>query len=501
MRYGLAVVSVAAARALTQAFLHFHLPQPFTALALSAIAITFWFAGTMPGILAAFLATLVRSHFFEPDVNILARALYDLVFLLFALLMTRATQTRNELEMRVAERTAELTHSNEELKLEISGRKQAEKTLRESEAYLAEAQRLSHTGSLAWAPATGEIRYWSQECYQVLGFDPRAGLPRFETVFRRIRADDQGKITQCISKATLEKAGFEFNFRIVHPDGEMRDIHAVGHPILSPSGDLSEFVGTVIDITERKQAEEERERLRQVQADLALINRVTIMEELAASLAHEMNQPIAAALTDANTCLRWLTRDHPDVGEARLAVLRIVKDGTRAAEIVSRIRLLFKKSNPERVLVDVNEVIRETIALLHSEVARHSISVRTELTEERAHVAADRVELQQVMMNLFMNSIEAMKDVNVARALVIRSKREENEQLLISISDTGVGLPMQQTDDIFNAFFTTKPHGVGMGLQISRSIVESHGGRLWAEDNMPRGASFHFTLPTKTGAN
>jgi len=290
------------------------------------------------------LSSLVRSYFFEPDINILARALYDLVFLIFALLMTQATQMRNELEVRVAERTAELTRSNEELKLEIAGRKQAEGTLRESEAYLAEAQRLSRTGSLAWPPATGEIRYWSQECYRVLGFDPRGGVPRFETFFQRIHPVDQVRTAECVARARCEKAEFELNFRIVHPGGEIRDIHAVGHPVLSPSGDLAEFVGTVIDITERKQAEEERERLRQAHADLAHVNRVTTMGELTASLAHEVNQPIAAAVTDANTCLRWLTRDHPDVGEARAAALRIVKDGTRAAEIVSRIRLLFKRA-------------------------------------------------------------------------------------------------------------------------------------------------------------
>jgi len=374
MRYGLALVSVAAARALAQTFLYFHLPQPFTVLALSAIALTFWYGGTIPGILAALLSSVVRSYFFEPDINIVSRAVYDLVFLIFALLMTRVTQARNELEVRVAERTVELTRSNEELKLEIAERKQAEETLRQSEAYLAEAQRLSHTGSWAWPPATGEIRYWSEECYRVLGFDARDGVPRFETFFQRIHPDDQVRITESIQRARCEKAEFELDFRIVHPCGEIRDIHAVGHPILSPSGDLTEFVGTVIDITERKQAEEERERLRQAHADLAHVNRVTTMGELTASLAHEVNQPIAAALTNANTCIRWLTRDHPDVGEAR------------AAEIVSRIRLLFQKGTPERALVDVNEVIRATIVLLHSEATRYSILVRTELAADRTQV-------------------------------------------------------------------------------------------------------------------
>jgi len=250
---------------------------------------------------------------------------------------------------------------------------------------------------------------------------------------------------------------------------------------------------------ERRLAREERERLRQAQAELAHINRVTTMGELTASLAHEVNQPIAAALTDANTCLRWLNRDHPDVEEARQSALRIVKDATRAGEIVGRTRLLFRKSTPQRELVDVNEVIREMIVLLRSEATRYSISVRTELAD-LPQVMGDRVQLQQVLMNLMTNGIDAMKDVDGTRELAIKSQRTDSGQLLISVSDTGVGLPPQQADKIFDAFFTTKPHGTGMGLRISRSIVESHGGRLWAADNSRRGASFYITLPAQVEA-
>jgi C4-dicarboxylate-specific signal transduction histidine kinase len=263
---------------------------------------------------------------------------------------------------------------------------------------------------------------------------------------------------------------------------------------------LVQFVGSVIDVTERKRAEEERERLRQAQADLARVNRVTTMGELTASLAHEVNQPIAAAVTNANTCLRWLTRDHPNVEEARAAAMRIVKDSTRAAEIISRVRLLFKKGTPERELVDVNEVVREMIVLLRGEAARHNILVGTELVANLPQVMGDRVQLQQVLMNLMLNGIEAMKDVDGTRELAIKSQRTENEQVLVSVNDTGVGLPVQQADQIFKAFFTTKLQGTGMGLSISRSIVESHGGRLWAAENSPRGAGFYFTLPTKVEA-
>jgi signal transduction histidine kinase len=252
-----------------------------------------------------------------------------------------------------------------------------------------------------------------------------------------------------------------------------------------------------MDITERTQAEEERERLRKLEADLAHISRVTTMGELTASLAHEVNQPIAAAVTDANTCLRWLMRDQPDLEEARAAASRIVKDATRAAEIVSRVRLLFRKGTPQRELVDVNELIQELIVLLRSEATRYSIALQTDLATNLPQLMGDGVQLQQVMLNLILNGIDAMKDVDGTRELTIKSERADNEQLMVSISDTGVGLPPQQTDQIFNAFFTTKPHGTGMGLRISRSIVESHGGRLWASDNFPLGASFHFTLPIK----
>jgi len=228
---------------------------------------------------------------------------------------------------------------------------------------------------------------------------------------------------------------------------------------------------------------------------------VTTLGELTASLAHEVKQPIAAAVTDANTCLRWLTRDQPDLEEAREASLRVVKDATRAAEIIDRIRLLFKKGSPQREMVDVNEVIREMIVLMRNQATRYSIFVRTDLAADIPQIMGDRVQLQQVLMNLIMNSIDAMKEVDGMRNLAIKSQRAENEQVMLSVSDTGVGLPPRQADQIFNAFFTTKVQGTGMGLRISRSIVESHGGRLWAADNSPRGASFHFTLPIKAEAH
>lgn len=293
---------------------------------------------------------------------------------------------------------------------------------------------------------------------------------------------------------------FRMEYRLKRADGEYRWVDESGIPRYTPGGQFAGYIGCNIDITERKRAEEEHERLRQALADLARVNRVTTMGELTASLAHEVNQPIAAASTNANTCLRWLAGDTPNIEEAREAASRIVRDGKRAAEIISRIRQFFKKGTSEREFVDVNEIIREMTILLHGETARYDILVGTDLAADLPQVMADRVQLQQVLMNLMINGIEAMRDADGTHELTIRSKRMQNEEVVVSVTDSGVGLPRQQTEQIFNAFFTTKPYGTGMGLRISRSIVESHGGRLWAANNSSRGASFCFSLPTKAEA-
>jgi PAS domain S-box-containing protein len=497
-RYGLAIGSVSAALCISLAFIHFQVPQTFGAFALSAIAFTFWYAGTAPGVLAAVLSTVVRDYLFQPNTGIESRILFDLVFLVFALLMTQVAGVRNQLELRVAERTAELTQLNDDLKREIAKHNQVEAELRMSEAYLAEAQRLSHTGSWAWSPLSGDIRYWSEECYRVQGFDPKGGQPRFEEFFQRIHPDDQARVAEVIERAVSEQEDFKFDYRIIHPGGAVRDAHSVGHPVLGPSGDLVEYVGTIIDVTDRRQAEKERKRLHEAQADLAHVSRMTTMGELTATLAHEVNQPITAVVNGASTCIRWLTRDNPDLGEAREAASGVIRNAKRAADIINRIRSISKKGESKRQLVDVNELIGEMTALLRNEANRYSITIHAHLDTELPKVMADSVQVQQVMMNLIMNSIDAMKDIDRTRDVAIRSRRTEDGKLIISVSDTGVGLPQHQIDQIFDAFFTTKPHGIGMGLRISHSIVESHGGRLWATNNSPHGASFYFTLPIPT---
>jgi signal transduction histidine kinase len=250
----------------------------------------------------------------------------------------------------------------------------------------------------------------------------------------------------------------------------------------------------MIDVTERKRAEEARDRLRQLETELAHINRVSTLGEMAASLAHEIKQPIAAAITSANSCLEWLAQEPPNLDRARAAAARIDKYGNRAAETIDRIRSFYKKSPPQRELVDVNGIIQEMLTLLKCEADGCSVAMRTDLAAELHKIMADRVQLQQVFMNLILNAIEAMKDSG--GELTVKSQLQDR-QLLFSVSDTGVGLPKEKMDQIFSAFFSTKPQGSGMGLSISRSIVESYGGRLWATANDGRGATFHFTLPTQ----
>jgi PAS domain S-box-containing protein len=376
---------------------------------------------------------------------------------------------------------------------DIEERHQAEDALRRSEAYLAEAQRLSRTGSFGWAVSTGEV-LWSEETFRIFQYD-RTTKPTVQLILQRVHPEEAVHVKQTMESASMTAENFEHEYRLAMPDNSVKYVHVVARAVSDKSASV-EFVGAVMDVTERKRAEE---ALRDAQANLARVSRVTTMGELTASLAHEIKQPIAAAVTDAGTCLRWLERDLPDLPEARQAAARIIKDVTRAADIIRRVGQLFNKGTPQKEVLDVNEVIREMIILLRSEATRYSISFRTELADDLPQVMGDRVQLQQVMTNLCINSVDAMKDVEGKRELIVKSQRAENEHLMVSISDTGVGLPSQQADQIFNAFFTTKSYGTGMGLRISRSIIESHGGRLWADDNCPRGANFYFTLPTNFG--
>jgi len=364
--------------------------------------------------------------------------------------------------------------------------------LERRQAYLTEAQKLAHTGSWAWRVSDRNVVHLSEEWYRIFGYNPSDGAPNWEKGLDLVHPDDRLAWKNTIERAIVEKTDYDVTFRIVLPGGIVKWIRTVGHPVLTATGDLVQFLGSSTDITDHKRAEHEREKLRQLEAELAHINRVSMLGEMAASLAHEIKQPIAAAITSANSCIEWLAHDPPNIERARVAATRIDKYGNRAAEIIDRIRSFYKKSHAERELVDVNEIINEMLALLQGEATRFSIEMRTELAAELPKITADRVQLQQVFMNLMLNAIEAMNESG--GELTVRSELQD-DQLLFSVSDMGPGLPVGSVDQIFSAFFTTKPQGSGMGLAISRSIVESHGGRIWATRSDGRGTTFHFTLP------
>jgi len=461
--------------------------------------------------------------------------------------------------------------------------------------------------------------------FRIFALDPRQGLPPTEAFWERVHPEDRDGMYQLMRKAVEEKTEYVHNHRIVLPGGTVKHIHAIGHALLDAAGEVVDYIGTSMDVTERKRAEEEvrtaetrfrasvdhltdslfihddqddqgrimdvnqqacdslgytreeligmtafdydalvdatfmrslkerlargeifsfesahrrkdgtvfpvevrvrpfwhgdhrfglalvrditdrkhaeqeRERLCQLEADLAHINRVSMMGELAASLAHEIKQPIAAASMNAKTCLRWLQREPPDIREACETVSRIFKDVDRAADIIERNRSLYRRDTPKREMVGLNEIIREMIVLLRDKAHQHSVSIRIELDGALPTITADRVQMQQVLMNLMLNGIEAMKDSG--GELTIRSQKTEDSQILLSVSDVGIGLPAEMTDQIFDAFFTTKAQGTGMGLSICRRIIESHGGRLWACANTGRGATFQFTIPTEVRAS
>jgi PAS domain S-box-containing protein len=370
--------------------------------------------------------------------------------------------------------------------------------LRRDQTYLAEAQRLTHAGSWACNLVTRQIFHSSDENARLYGFDPSDGPIPFDRHYGSILAEDEPGLRAKLENAIRGGTDYDVEFRIHRTDGALRFLRGIGHH--DPSQEIGEYVGITMDITERKHAEAERERLRQLESDLAHINRVNMMGELAAALAHEIKQPIAASITSANALRRWLAHDPPDVERARAAAARIEQEGNRAADIINSLRSFYKTGTPaERRSVDINDTIREMTALLGTEAARYSVKIRAECDADMPHILADRVQLQQVLLNLMLNAIEAMKDTG--GELAIRSRVNLEGHLTVSVSDTGVGLPAESAEQIFDPFHTTKPQGTGMGLTITRSIVESHAGKIWATSNEGPGATFHFMLPAGAGAD
>ena len=366
--------------------------------------------------------------------------------------------------------------------------------LERRQAYLADAQELSHTGSSAF---NEKILHWSDETYRILGFDPRNGLPSREAALQAIHPDDRGRIVQEARQAVHEKRDYRLEFRILLPDGTLKHAESTAHPKFSPTGELVEVVSTIIDVTERKRAQEEHKRLRQLESDLAHVNRLSMMGELAASLAHEITQPIAAARNNARAALNFLGKPSPDLDEVREALGCAVGDADRAGIIIDRMRDHVRKTPPRKQCFDLNEAINEVIVLARSAVSDNRVSVQTRLTEGPAPVEGDRVQLQQVILNLILNAAEAMSTVDEgARQLLISTGQSRTNGVLVTVRDSGPGIAPEHIERAFDAFYTTKPGGMGMGLSICRSIIDAHGGRLWADANEPRGAAFQFTLPS-----
>jgi len=375
----------------------------------------------------------------------------------------------------------------------ITERKKVEEALRRSEAYLAEAQRLSHTGTMVLNAA--DPIYLSEESYRIWGLDPQQGLPGRQSLLQRIHPDDRERVDSETQSALREKRHYVLQFRIIRSDGTVRHLEATGHPLLSGNGAV-EVLGTYVDVTDRKRAEEEHERLRQLEADLAHVNRLSIMGELAASLAHEILHPIATARNNARAGIRYLDLRPPNLDEVREALSCVVRDADRAKSIVDRMRDHIKKTPPRKEPIDLNEAINEVIEMVQSAIAKNRVSVRTQLDERLIPVESDRVQLQQVMVNLILNAVEAMSAVeNGPRELSISTEQSETGGIRVAVSDSGPGIDPEHLQRVFEPFYTTKASGVGMGLSICRSIIDSHGGRLWAEANELRGTVFRFTLP------
>jgi PAS domain S-box-containing protein len=375
--------------------------------------------------------------------------------------------------------------------IDITDRKRAEEELRRSEALLAQGQQISRTGSWRWNVGTGEVSS-SAELFRIFGFDPMAPQPSYTNFLARTHPEDRPAFEQVLDQAARDRSRFQHEYRIVLPDGSVKYLQTVGQPDSTASGRL-EFVGTVKDITGRKRAEE---ALRNAQAELVRVARLTTMGELLASISHEINQPLAAIAMNGDACLSWLNRDEPDIDEARNAISHISRDAHRAGDVIRSLRALTKKSGPRLTKLDIRDTIKEVLALALGELQQHGVVLRTDLSAGDRPVRGDRVQLQQVLLNLIMNGIQAMATVaDRQRELTVSVTSAEPDRVQVMVEDTGPGLDPAIAQRIFDPFFTTKPDGLGMGLSICRSIIEAHGGRLWASPRAPHGAAFHFAIP------
>ena len=363
--------------------------------------------------------------------------------------------------------------------------------LTRSEAYLEEAQRLSRTGSFGWRVSTGEI-VWSKESFRIFGYDPSLAVT-LDMVLQRAHPEDRALVQTTLNRASRDGKDFDYEYRLLMPDGLIKHVHVVAHAVGNQADQL-EFIGAVMDVTEARRVEEQ---MNQARADLAHVARVTTLGELTAAIAHEINQPLTALVTQGRACLRWLAHEPPNLGEGRSSVEAIINSSIRAAEVISRLRAMMKKSPPHRDLLNINDAILAVIALVGAEAQRNRVLLRTELSNDLPLVLGDRIQLQQVILNLIMNAIEAMRGIDqTQREVLVISRKDESKGALVEVQDSGAGLEGLALERLFDAFYTTKPDGMGIGLAVSRTIIETHGGQLRALPNVPKGAVFQFQLPT-----
>jgi signal transduction histidine kinase len=423
-----------------------------------------WFGGLGPGLFATALSVAGFTYYFVPPIGFavaptdLPRVVLLAVTALFVVWLNVA-------------------------------RRDTESALRRSEAYLADAQRLSHTGSFGWRIASGNI-VWSKETYRIFGVDETV-KPTIDLILQCVHPDDRELVLHEINRAALGKPSYDYEHRLLMPNGAIKHLTVRTHRVKYESGE-EELVGALMDVTATRETQKALDTAR---AELARVARVTALGQMSASIAHEVNQPLAAIATSASAGLRWLTREVPEIGEARACVNHIAEEANRASEIMRSIRDLARRADPEVVALDINAVIDETVALVKQEALNHRVTVQVQLAPELPLVRGDRIQLQQVIINLAINGIQAMvAGIDRARVLTIRTERRESDQVLVAVQDVGIGTEPEGLDRLFAAFYTTKPDGMGMGLSICRSIIEAHGGRVWASRNNGPGMTFQFTL-------
>jgi PAS domain S-box-containing protein len=379
---------------------------------------------------------------------------------------------------------------------DITDRVRSESELKRNETYLAEAQKISHTGCWARNPTTGAL-FWSQEEWRIFGLDPEKTRLSYEMFLQMIHPEDRASLEETSRRAVSEKISYDIPFRIVLPDGSIKHIHSVGKPFFEESGAVTEYIGVSMDVTERKRDEA---ALQLAQAELGRVARLTTIGELAASIAHEINQPLSAITTNCLAALRWLGHEVPNLHEAKQALERTNKEAQRASDVIDRIRSLLKHGKPKYIPLEMNDAIQEVVTMTQSALAARDVSVRIDLPTGLPRALGDRVQLQQVLLNLIMNGADAMSLLaSGPRVLRLSSRVESCNKILVSIEDSGTGFEAGLSDRIFDPLFTTKPNGMGMGLAICKSIVEGHGGRIWALPRSPNGTVFQFTVPTLDG--